>query len=341
MFKKYCSIENHSRSGYLDHLRLNGQAGGEWVVQEKAHGANFSFASADGEHWATAKRNSALAPDDVFYGHAALLERHRERLGALWRVLRKRYPNGGGQVTVYGELLGGHYRGVKDDGKSKRVQRGIDYAPDNRFYAFDIHVKGTEGAPVGYLGVDEANVLFEAHGFAFAKTRFRGTLDEALSQDNAFDSEIPALYGLEPLRDNMCEGVVIRPVDTRYDPRGSRVIIKHKNARWSDKKTVKRARRPPGPEMGPAGKALLHEAMAYATPARVPAAVSKIGEVTRQDFGRVVGAVGKDVYADFEADHGKALAALAESDRKLITKALGRQAVELVRAYWIAELPPE
>ncbi len=44
-FRKYSSIDNHDKAGYLDYLRGHGLDGGEWVVQEKAHGANLSFTS--------------------------------------------------------------------------------------------------------------------------------------------------------------------------------------------------------------------------------------------------------------------------------------------------------
>ena len=330
-FRKYTSIENHNRAGYLDKLRFAGLHEGEWVVQEKAHGANFSFASTDGEHWVTGKRTSRLAPGEAFFNHDLLLERHRDALGAMWRVLRKHYSEGDGQVTVYGEVLGGSFPGVAPVPGAKRVQRGIHYAPGNHFYAFDIHVGG-----VGYLGVDEANALFEAGGFAYAKTRFRGTLTEALAQPNVFDTEIPALYGYPILADNVAEGIVIKPVETKYEHQGSRVIIKHKNEHWADAKRNHKARRPPDPEVSAAGEALLATALDYATEARVSSATSKLGEVTRRDFGRLVGMVGKDTHADFVGDHGGALAALVESDRKAITKAIGAQATRLVKAYFVA-----
>ena len=329
-FKKFTSIENHNREGYVDRLRLHGHADGEWVVQEKAHGANLSFLSRDGEHWVSAKRTAALAPDEPFYNHHLLLERHRAGLSALWRVLRKRYPAGDGQVNVFGEVLGGSYPGLETPPGHKRVQKGIFYAPDNRFYAFDIWVGGA-----GYLGVDEANALFEAHGLPHAKTRFRGTLTEALAQPNDFDSEIPLLYGLEPVHPNVAEGTILRPAEPRHEHTGSRVIIKHKNGVWSDNTRHHKVRLPPEPKVSAAGAELLATAMTYATPARAPAAASKLGEVTRKDFGRLVGEVGRDLYADFSAAHGEALAALEDADRKAVKKALGTEATALVRRYFI------
>ncbi len=91
-FIKYPSIENHDREGFLDKLRLEGLTGGEWVVQEKAHGANLSFNSLDGVHWVTAKRTKLLDADEAFFAHQLTLETYRKRLGAAWQLLRQRYP---------------------------------------------------------------------------------------------------------------------------------------------------------------------------------------------------------------------------------------------------------
>ncbi len=245
----------------------------------------------------------------------------------MWRVLRKRYRTGDGQITIYGELIGGAYPGVGSDGY-KRVQKGVYYAADHRFYAFDAWVEG-----VGYLGVDEANALFEAAGLAFAKTRFRGSLTACLAQANDFDSEIPLQFGLAPVSPNLVEGVVIRPVDVRHLPSGSRVLIKHKNEQWSDKIRKPRVRQP-AVALAPEVQALLDAALEYATPARVPAAVSKVGEVTRRQFGQLVGMTAQDMHADFLGEHERAFLDLAQAEQKVITKALAREATDLVKQYF-------
>ncbi len=78
----------------------------------------------------------------------------------MWQVLRKRYPTGDGQITIYGEFIGGAYPSVGNDGY-KRVQKGVYYAADHRFYAFDAWVEG-----VGYLGARAGGpgILDAAHG---------------------------------------------------------------------------------------------------------------------------------------------------------------------------------
>lgn len=329
-FRKYSSIENHYRKEYIDKLRLSGLSEGEWVVQEKAHGANLSFLSLDGQHWLTAKRNSTLAPDEAFYNHQMLLEAHRPALENIWQILRKRYPTSDGQVTVYGEVLGGSYPGMKTKAPYKRIQKGVFYSPANHFYAFDIRVGG-----IGFLGVDEVNELFEKGGFAFAKTRFRGTFTEALAQANDFDSEIPLQFRLELTHPNVAEGTVIRPVEPKYDNAGNRVIIKSKNEQWADNVRHHKRDLTPEPAVSAAALELTVVALEYATPARVAAAVSKVGEVTMKDFGRLVGMVGKDIHADFMSAHLAAFELLEAIDRKAVTKVIGGEATKLVKAYFI------
>lgn len=60
-----------------------------------------------------------------------------------------------------------------------------------------------------YLSVDEANAFFEAEGFFYAKTLFRGSLAECLKYPNAFQSKISQWLGLPDIEDNICEGIVV------------------------------------------------------------------------------------------------------------------------------------
>ena len=44
---------------------------------------------------------------------------------------------------------------------------------------------------------------------------------------------------LPEIKDNICEGVIIKPVMPQFLHNGSRIIIKNKNAKWSEKSKVK------------------------------------------------------------------------------------------------------
>ena len=84
------------------------------------------------------------------------------------------------------------------------------------------------------------NELFEAESFFYAKTLFRGTLAECLKHPNGFQSKIAEWLGLPAIEDNICEGIVIRPVTPMYLRNGSRVLIKSKNERFAERKSVKK-----------------------------------------------------------------------------------------------------
>ncbi|MBW2739846.1 MAG: hypothetical protein JRE64_13595, partial [Deltaproteobacteria bacterium] len=63
-FRKYFDIENSYRKKFLDILAVEKLDKGEFVVQEKAHGANLSFWY-DGKDLKSAKRSSFI--QDNFY----------------------------------------------------------------------------------------------------------------------------------------------------------------------------------------------------------------------------------------------------------------------------------
>ena len=65
MFKKYNSIENTYREKQIEQVYLHGYDNEKYVVQEKVHGANFSFIT-DGEVIQVAKRSGLIAEDEKF-----------------------------------------------------------------------------------------------------------------------------------------------------------------------------------------------------------------------------------------------------------------------------------
>ena len=328
MFRKYTSIENADPDGYLGKLRAQLLDHGAWVVQEKAHGANLSFRTDDGEHWVSAKRTSVLAPDERFYSHQSLLAAHLARLRRLYALVRERVPDMPGPLIVFGEVVGGDYPGTELR-EYPRVQRGVYYAPDHHFYAFDILVGGRD-----YLPVPEANALFETCDFAYAKTCFGGSLAECLAYPNDFDSTLPALFGYENLRDNIAEGTVIRPTDGRRDRSGNRVLLKYKNAKWAEKAARKRRAERAAYVMPEAVREVVEVATRYVTPARVAGVAGNLGQLTRRDYGRLLGAAAKDAHADFVKDHPGVLDALTSAEKKAVTKALSSATAQAVRAYF-------
>ncbi|MGL5957823.1 MAG: RNA ligase family protein, partial [Phocaeicola sp.] len=237
-FKKYSSIENSYSREFMEHLMAEMPFDLQYVVQEKVHGANTSFLC-DGTEVKFAKRTSALTDDEKFYDFPKLLESYKERVLALYVRIVERYP----QVTnisVFGEMFGGVYPhpAVKPMHKYMTIQKGVCYTPEHEFYGFDIYLFTVDTN--WFLPVDEVNALFEACGFLYARTLLQGTLAQCLNYPNAFQSKIAEWLGLPPIEDNICEGVVIRPIAPMYLRNGSRVLIKNKNERFAEKKSAKK-----------------------------------------------------------------------------------------------------
>jgi hypothetical protein len=93
------------------------------------------------------------------------------------------------------------------------------------------------------LNTNTVNKLFEEVGYIYAKTLFRGYLKECLKYPNKFQSQIPNWFGLTQFDDNICEGVVIRPVELCFFGNNARVMIKNKNEKWEEKSYQKKENR--------------------------------------------------------------------------------------------------
>ena len=155
-------------------------------------------------------------------------------------------------------------------------------------------------------------------------------MTECLKQPNAFQSKIAEWLGLPAIEDNICEGIVIRPVTPMYLRNGSRVLIKSKNERT--KLFVEPV--PYSEEL----KALIVEGETYVTENRLANVVSHIGEVHfPKDFGKVMGLFSKDVLEDFLKEHGNLYAALEKSEQKLLNKELNKFCTALVKQVYMSQ----
>ncbi|MFK7981662.1 MAG: RNA ligase family protein [Saprospiraceae bacterium] len=223
--------------------------------------------------------------------------------------------------------MGGSYphEEVSRNPKATKIQKGIFYSPNNEFFAFDILLNRTD-----FLSVTEANQLFETAGLLHAKTIFKGPITECLAHPNDFHSTVPADLGLPEITPNIIEGVVIRPVQPRFFNNGTRVILKNKNEKWSERikldKTLK-------PSVIYSEKVLQLQEVTktYATENRLSNVLSKVGEVTTKDFGKILGMFNKDILEDFQKDYQEVLATLEKKEQKSINKSLGGVTTKLVR----------
>lgn len=140
--------------------------------------------------------------------------------------------------------------------------------------------------------------------------------------------------------DNICEGVVIRPVEPCYLRNGSRVIIKNKNERFAEKKSGKKRNKlfAEPVSFSDALKSLILEAETYVNENRLANVVSHIGEVhLPKDFGKVMGLLSKDVLADFLKEHGGEFGALDKCEQKTFNKEVNKFSSALVKQVYMSQ----
>jgi Rnl2 family RNA ligase len=247
-------------------------------------------------------------------------------------MVKEIYPEVEG-VTIFGEMFGGIYPhpDVANDRKIMNIQKGVFYCPQHEFYAFDLYIRIAEKGR--FLDADEANALYERGGFFYAKTLFRGTLEQCLQYPNDAMTLIPEWLGFPPIEDNVCEGVVIRPVKPSYLSNGARVLLKNKNARFAEKKARKRADRPFVP---PTQSELLTELLEiveqYVTENRLNNVMSKIGQISLpKEVGMLMGMFSKDIIEDFLKEHSGQYAMLEKIEQKIFNRNVNTMAVNLIK----------
>ncbi|PXW09422.1 Rnl2 family RNA ligase [Chryseobacterium sp. CBTAP 102] len=329
IFKTYNAIENAYQARVIEQIRMQGFGDEVFIVQEKVHGANFSFFT-DGKEIKIAKRTAFIEKDEKFFNAHQMLERYRKNVIEVFQKVKAIYPNVE-TVVIYGELFGGGYKHqdvepVKD---AVKVQKGIEYAPHNEFYAFDIKLNG-----ITYLDTEVINQIFEETGFFYAKILFQGTLEEALKFPNVFNSKIPALLGLPELEDNRCEGTIVKTLKTRYFGNGARIILKNKNEKWVEKsKMVKKEGKTVHKQVHFSEKAyeIWEEIQKYATANRLNNVVSKIGEFEPKMIGKVIGLFSQDILEDFQKDFPAAFTAIEKEEQKRINKKLNSLVIDFIK----------
>ena len=326
-FIHYSSIENAYRQKVIDSITREDN-GEDWVVTEKAHGANACFII--GENGVEyGKRRSKLSKDEArtFYNSLEVFQKYHAASQHVWKLL-----GGKGVVTIYGELLGGAFPGLEPPTRSTTpVQKDIYYCPQNDFYAFDI-LHSVDGQST-HIDYDKCEELFIRVGFVYAKAIFRGPFTKALewsAQNNAIPSLIPELYGCTVLENNIREGHVLKPVTPLYTPNGSRVILKDKNEQFSErckkpKSTADIAVQQDIPEHL---QEIIESVGEYITNTRLDNVLSKEGKLTLKLSAKIAGLLTQDALKDWEKEwEGESI---KKADRKIVNKELLSIAQKLV-----------
>ena len=315
-FKKYNSIENSYRDKFVQKIYFEGKHEGYWCVTEKIHGANFSFIT-NGTEVKVAKRTSFT--DDDFSGAKPVIEKLTPNILKCFNEVKfscESLEEDITQIHVYGELCGGSYphEEVEANPQATRVQKGVWYSPNNEFVAFDIYAvaqnKETEETRGFYVNYHIAEAIFIITNIPYCEPLFRGSLKECMDYPNDLESAIYKLFKLPPIKDNIMEGVVIKPFDdtNRYLFDHSRVILKNKNEKFTEKSKEKNRSTPRSPaKFDPELKEIYEDLEKYITRNRFDNLVSKIGseEVSIRNFGKILGEFSQDALGDFNKDNNK------------------------------------
>jgi len=322
-FMKYPDIENSYRKIFLEKISEYGFDEGEFVVQEKAHGANLSFWY-DGAEMKCGKRSSFIK--DNFYDFEKVAEKYKKYMTQLYDTL-KTDGHSFDILTLYGELIGGTYPhdDIKKDTSSTRIQKGIFYTPHNEFYAIDMSLDGK------LQDVDTFNTYMEKLGFLYAKPIFRGSFEDCLKHSNKFQSYVSSWLGLPEIPDNCCEGVVIKPITPKFFGNGDRMVLKNKNEKWAEKAQKKKRPVKQKPVISDTAIELWQKLEQYITENRLRNVISKIGKIEKSDFGKLMAAFSQDILADFLKDHESDFNTIEKNEKKYVRRQLSSACSSMIR----------
>lgn len=330
-FVRYNSIKSTYKDEYIKQALTMGFGVEEFIVTEKAHGANFQM-NYDGHKVTCGRRDGVLNLGDKFHGWETLISRYESQFKIIWDEITK-VKQDLTKITLFGELIGGYYnhKEVKKNNHASRVQKKskIAYSPDLEFYAFEWRVND-EVMPRSALEVVKRTTFFN-----IAPVLFRGTLLECLEYDSRFESKIYEMFHLPQTKDNLCEGIVITPSKPLYYNSGSRVIFKKVNEEHAEKHKVKKIKE------APVYSAKVNEEIAnilsYVTENRLTHVLSHNLEVTIKDFRAISSQMFKDSLDEYLDDRKELIQDMSKADKKIVSRKLMHKCSELVREYFKGE----
>lgn len=233
---------------------------------------------------------------------------------------------------VFGEFAGGG------------IQKGVDYG-EKDFYVFDIIIN-TESGDNTYLTDYEMQDFCNEFGFKMAPMLGRGTFDALIMIPNDLDSVLAAynatasedlveanncVFDANAIGDNTAEGYVLKPCFPKWLPNGTRVAIKCKNSKFSEKKKSDKPIKTKV-ELSEADNKLVGILACYVTPNRVNNVISKIGEIGPKDFGKVMGLTVQDI---LEETSREGIVLTSSDNPNLVKKELVRMVQDVLRPAWI------
>lgn len=322
MFKKYNSLTNHTDKKFLQKIMYEGLTDSsiQWIAREKIHGANFSFLVSSDNIVTVAKRSGPIEVGESFFDHYDILKRYKEQALQVKETLID-----GNKASVDSVIqIFGEYAGTLKSGK--KIQQEVDYGPSD-FYVFDILVDGI------YLNERDIGLATFYSEFRTAPIIAIGSFDTLINIRNDFDSIVTDIAGV--LRDglkytntNTAEGFVMRPYKEVHFIGESRVMIKHKNEKFSERKQRVKNFVPPV-QMTEIDQEVLTDLLTYNTENRLKNVLSKIGVPNTKQFGMVMGLTVKDILEESGdlLEHSE--------NPSVVKKQLINEVQNLIRPHWL------
>jgi Rnl2 family RNA ligase len=329
-FYKYPSIENSYNSKTVNYFReqIPGLDEIECIVEEKLHGANFSFHyDSETQEVKAAKRSGFLNEGENFYNSAALVQKVSEKIKSYFAPIFE--SNSGVNIIIYGELIGGSF--PEKVSPYKAIQKGVYYTPDIEFVVFDI--LSIENDICSFYDPEWVRIVAKFINLPTPKILFQGKFKDCLNFNPEFKSELyktlrPDLADTD-VGENIAEGGVIKPMLQKYilTPNGDRVMLKIKGEKW---KEVSRTPREPIIVDNEITKKHLTNLMSYMTENRLNNVLSHEGmELDFKYFKKLCGLFIADIVKDYESNTTEFV--LEENEYAEARKLLWREIETFVR----------
>jgi len=313
-WRKYNSIENTYNEFAVNKAREVIHPSMPWVVSEKVDGSNGSYVVSSDGTIKMAKRSCVIGDNDNFDGMKDNLEKHKDQFLKVFQIMNRFYSCFD-SVIIYGENFGGVYPhpDVARVSNSKKIQGRVYYTPEINFIVYDIAIVFSKVDPPFYVPFGVFKEAVTEAGLYSTPVLFIGSLDEALSFPNDFETKVPSMFNLPPIPNNVAEGVVIKPF-AEYAGGSDRIIFKNKNDIFSEVKSKDKV------ELSDDIKSILAIAENYVTESRLHNIISHFTDLHKEDFGKVLKEFTMDVLKDFEKDNQVIFNTLDKSTIKIISK---------------------
>lgn len=293
----------------------------------------------NGKTFQYAKRREVLAKGENFFDYQSISSSIEKKIEKLYSSIPQDTEKGT-NLYIYGELFGGKYphKDVKEEEGLQPIQTGVYYSPKIEFYAFDIQIENSSGK--SYMDYVDALRLFKDNGILCAEPLFIGKYEQCLSFEFKFESTIPKKLGYPPIKGNIAEGIVIKPMTNIYveSKKGSfRPILKLKPKEFMEDSRFHQAEKWEN-EVKEEGLSnydmLTFEALPLITEQRIETAKSKIGKITKENADKLLQEFIDDIILKIKDDFEKEYSQLSSNEKEEFRKLIKKESLVLFKSYF-------